>query len=519
MEKVAPFAQNTVAFTGVSVIPMDAERILDSHTVFVEDGLIAAIGPDGSVPLPGNTQIIDGAGAFLLPGLANMHAHLIEFDPDPRHLALYLAGGVTTVLSLNSQEEVFEWRQKSVRAGWAGPTILMSGPVIVGFPDDYRLLALGLRAAVAAGIVLAGALLLAGAVLAMRLVGGAAPAAEFAGRWAVPWLVVSALAAIVIVWRKLISLRPLAARFVPMAAVVETPSQARAEVKRQARSGVDCIKVYDYLDHDTYLAALKAAKAEGIYTVGHIPEKPDFVSAQEALEEGLSDVAHVDELTHEFLVDFKPETEGWVEWEIDRSKVAAIAGLVATHQAAVTATLVTNESVLLGLEDLDALLQRPEYAYVKAEKLEQWKTGGRFVRWQGQTKYRRKELRPLWMALTEALYTAGAPILLGTDSDVEGIVPGFSEHRELELMVEAGLSPFEALAAGTRNPARAAQKMGADHNWGTIEAGNRADLILLSGNPLDDVRNTRHRLGVMVRGRWMPQAELDRQLADYREGR
>jgi imidazolonepropionase-like amidohydrolase len=77
------------------------------------------------------------------------------------------------------------------------------------------------------------------------------------------------------------------------------------------------------------------------------------------------------------------------------------------------------------------------------------------------------------------------------------------------LLVEAGLTPFEALATGTRNAAQITGRMGADNDWGTIEAGNQADLLLLPRNPLEDVTRTQDRLGVMVRGQWFTQAELD----------
>jgi imidazolonepropionase-like amidohydrolase len=506
-----------VAFKDVTVIPMDSERLLNSYTVVVKDGRIASMGPSDTTEIPAGADVVEGQGMFLLPGLANMHAHLIEFDPEPEHLALYLAGGVCTVRSLNSQPDIFDWRKKIARGDWIGPTILMSGPVIVGFPPDYRLLAIGLRTVAVLGLTFGSALILGIASLLLLAFGGTSTAIQFARQAAVPWMLTSFVAAIVTVWRKLIPLRALAARVLPMAAVVETPKQAAAEVKRQARAGVDFVKPYDHLDRETYFAALHAAQQEGIYSAGHIPDQPEIVTVREALEAGLNEVVHADELSHEFLVDYDPEAWGLVEWEVATDRIEEIANLIAEHEAAVTATLITNEAVLLGLENLESLLQRPEYKLIKSETIAKWKSSGRMVRWKGQENYRRLHLRPLWMKLTIALHRAGVPILLGTDSDVEGIVPGFSEHRELELLVETGMTPFEALSTATRNGARIAKRMGVDSDCGTIEVGKRADLVLLSDNPLEDIRNTKQISGVVVRGHWLTRGDLDGLVAQYRE--
>ena len=87
--------------------------------------------------------------------------------------------------------------------------------------------------------------------------------------------------------------------------------------------------------------------------------------------------------------------------------------------------------------------------------------------------------------------------------------PGFAVHQELLRLVEAGLTNFEALAAGTRNPGITVERMVGDGNFGTVVTGSRADLILLPNNPLEDVSHTQERLGVMVRGMWFTQAELN----------
>ena len=115
---------------------------------------------------------------------------------------------------------------------------------------------------------------------------------------------------------------------------------------------------------------------------------------------------------------------------------------------------------------------------------------------------------PFLMTLTKALHDADVPLLIGTDITVEGMVPSHI-HRDLELLVEAGLTPFEALESGTKNAGISVARMGRDGSFGTVAVGQRADLMLLAENPLENISHTRNRIGVMARSQWFTQAELD----------
>jgi imidazolonepropionase-like amidohydrolase len=114
--------------------------------------------------------------------------------------------------------------------------------------------------------------------------------------------------------------------------------------------------------------------------------------------------------------------------------------------------------------------------------------------------------------LTGALNDAGAPILLGTDMGNPWVAAGFSVHQELANLVEAGLTPYEALRAGTRAPAEC---LDATDEFGTVAVGLRADLILLDANPLDDASNAARRVGVMTRGKWLSASELNQMLERF----
>jgi len=111
--------------------------------------------------------------------------------------------------------------------------------------------------------------------------------------------------------------------------------------------------------------------------------------------------------------------------------------------------------------------------------------------------------------MLKALHHAGARIALGTDSPQVFSVPGFSIHREMAAMAACGLTAFQVLQTGTRN---VAGYFGALQEAGTVETGKHADLILLEANPLQNVANVARRAGVMVRGRWVPESEIQARL-------
>lgn len=139
------------AITGATVIPMDRERVLRGHTVLVRDGRIAALGPDGRVRIPAGTTRIDGRGRFLLPGLADMHVHLL----DRSELLAYAANGVTTVLNLHGLGRHLAWRDSLARGQLLGPRLFTSGPIVDGDPPTRRTNVVVTTAAQAESVVVA----------------------------------------------------------------------------------------------------------------------------------------------------------------------------------------------------------------------------------------------------------------------------------------------------------------------------------------------------------------------------
>jgi hypothetical protein len=501
----------TTAFVNVNVIPMDTERVLENQTVLVEGDRITAVGPVGEVTVPDDAEVIEGEDAYLMPGLADMHVHL-EIDPNPDSLRLYLAHGVTTIRNLNSIPEHLVWREQVAKGELLGPTIYSSGNSIVGLPTEYAWVRFGPRIIVVLAPVLIGMLIW----LIIWLLAKFTPViANFGSsrHFILPSLAGLLLVDGLLVW--FIPLTTYVHMFVaPFASVPESEAEARQMVRDQYAARVDFIKPYDWQRRDIFFAVMDEAEKLGIYTGGHLVDTPEYVTLAEMVEAGQDEVVHADEFMSYLFVDFDPKNEGWVEYKVDMSRIDEIAALMAENDVALCPTLITNEMVLLGLEDI-GILQRPEYRVIRPDLMEAWHTSGRLINWRGQEAYRRSAWRPALMQLTKAMQVHGALLTVGTDVTVEGIIPGYSAHLELPLLVESGLSNFEALASGTRNAAQVAGRMGADSAWGTIEVGNRADLILLPNNPLEDVTHTQERLGVMVRGQWFTQAELDELVDEF----
>jgi hypothetical protein len=148
---LTPPAPAAYAITGATVIPMDRERVLRHHTVLVRDGRIAALGPDGRVRIPGGTARIDGRGKFLVPGLADMHVHLL----DRSELLAYAANGITTVLNLHGLGRHLAWRDSLARGLLLGPRLFTSGPIVDGDPPTRRTNVVVTTAAQAESVVVA----------------------------------------------------------------------------------------------------------------------------------------------------------------------------------------------------------------------------------------------------------------------------------------------------------------------------------------------------------------------------
>jgi imidazolonepropionase-like amidohydrolase len=453
----------TIAFTNVNLIPMTSETVVENQNVLVKDSEIVAIGDPDTVKIPAGAQVIDGKGAYLMPGLADMHAHTRISTQQwaqpwedtkiwPVHpLKLYLANGVTTIRDLNALEEPGTYPrqlQADIHAGRrVGPTIYTSGESLY-----------------------------------------ASPLGDPEGR-----------------------------------------------VRQNHERGYDLLKVFPYLTVDDFQAAMREAKKLGIYTTGHIPYA---VGLEGVLAAGMDEIAHVNQLDWEIIEPDRNRQLSPQEWEpyliqaalqkIDlsaddplgsflmgnASTLEHIAGELKTAGVSVCTTMVFGEVLYMKLFQPEVFLARLENKFLDPKYLAILRRG---EEWDQIQCWAMKGLCAIeydfdrW--ILRGLHEAGVQLLLGTDAiGGIGIVPGFSIHDELRILVENGLTPYEALLTGTVNAANVVERMTGEGNFGTIENGKRADLILVRGNPLEDITTIREPLGVMASGKWFSGEELSQLL-------
>jgi len=445
----------SVVFENVTVIPMDSERILEGQTVVVEDQRIANIGSSAEIEIPADAHVVDGGGKFLIPGLSDMHMHTFGSEND---LLVYLANGVTTIRIVGGDPPaILEWRDQ-IRAGTrVGPSIWAWWPHIEN------------------------------------------------GYWGDPG------------WVKEFQTRG-------GETYVNTPEEAEKLVAEMAALGVDGIKSHGVISSEIYQALLESAARHGLPIDGHAPydhancpSNPDCVlDRSESWDDfrtmGAPALAHVEELVKMVdLVDVDTR-------QASDEAIRQMAQDAADDGLWITTTLYLMRSIADQAADLEGTLAAmPEVKYVHPGVFDTKKWGP------GENYYVDVGSRPSWPGylaaqekMVPALNDSGGLLMSGTDASLAVVVPGFSLHDELETMADVGLSPYDVLRTSTYNPAL---YLGELEEFGTVEAGKRADLVLLEANPLEDITNTRQIAGTMVRGRWYSRADLDLMLeavaADY----
>ncbi len=280
---------------------------------------------------------------------------------------------------------------------------------------------------------------------------------------------------------------------------INSPAEAEARVRQQKAEGWDLLKVHPGLTREEFDAMANTAREVGIRFGGHVPEAVGLVHA---IEMGLETFDHIDGYTIFMDATNKPVTD---------AKLAEAVKLTIDSGVWVVPTMVLWE-MIYGVPDMAKMRALPELKYMPPAMVQNWinNVEGRLANPSFNQEAARHRIANR-MKLLAALDQAGARILMGTDAPQIFSVPGFSLHNELERMVEAGMTPYAIYRTGS---VAVGECFSDQDTFGLIAPGHRADLVLVNRNPLEDVSHLRDRAGVMVRGSWLSEADIQQELAE-----
>jgi len=419
-------AQKT-AFTNVTVLPMTGEELLENQTVVVEGDRIVTVTSAGAISIDEGTDIIDGSGKYLIPGLAEMHGHVPPTDPPanaPSYytdeyvehtLFLYVAAGITTARGMLGWPNQLQLKEKVNSGEMIGPNLYLAGPSFNGNS-------------------------------------------------------------------------------------INSPDQAVEKVRQQQKEGWDLLKIHPGLTRAEYDAMAETANEVGIRFGGHVPED---VGIEHAIEMGQETMDHIDGY-YRWLQQFEES-----EWE---SRMQNIISRTKEADVWIVPTQALWETII-GAADYDAMKQYEELKFIPPAVRENYNN---YIsnNIEDNTEEERQEAlkQAEWRRkLLQEMNEQGVRILMGTDAPQLFSVPGFSIHRELPHMEAAGMSPYEIIESGTIN---VGAYFSNEDNFGTIAEGQRADLLLLNENPLEDIAHLQNHAGVMVQGKWYSREMIDRKLEE-----
>ena len=439
-----------VAVEHVTLIDGTGSRARSDITVLLEGNRIRAIESSDHFRPPKGAQIVNGRGKFLIPGLWDMHVHIAGISADPLWskevlLPLFVANGITGVRDMGGDLKSLQaWRKQIDGGSLTGPHIVACGPML-----DR---------------------------------GGERPSPEISA--------------------------------------VRTPAEAQKAVLDLKSQGADFIKVLSSLTRESYYAVAQESKAQHLDLVGHVPYS---ITAAEASDAGQKSIEHI--FYSNLMFDCSTRADELRQRqreEMEKRSATGIAALISEanksyspERAAVLGQKLRANGTwlvptLIGIyplghfEELAKDTSRLKYLPTKLtrewtlEKLRK-QYPAKYVDFYGQQSD--SEVKILG-----DLHRAGVKILAGSDSLDLLNVCGFSLHQELALLVQAGLTPMEALQSATSNPAIF---LGRQNDLGTIEIGKIADLVLLDANPLDDIHNSTRIKAVFVNGKLHSYADIE----------
>jgi len=434
------------AILHVTVIDVTGGEPALNQTVLITANRIIAMGETGQIIVPPGANVIDATGKFLIPGLWDMHVHILQRERHKEFFPLLIANGVTGIRDMGSppdQIEAIKRLRKQIEEGDVlGPRIVAAGPMVDG-PNPM---------------------------------------------------------------------------FPELSVAVSNEAEARQTVRDLQSSGADFIKVYSLLPRSAYFALADEAKQRNIPFAGHVPES---VSALEASDAGQRSIEHLSGVRlacsanetelRQKLVEARSKSDASLLYQALRYVYAKSRETYSEEKAdALFARFVANDTWQVPtLVVARFVAQANSNPGEKTDVLQSNEMMNHNACAKGLTQDEFESVSTSAQSgfdLVIAMKRAGVKFMAGTDAPNPFVTPGPSLHDELELLVQAGFTPLEALQSATRNPA---EYLGRLDRLGTIEEGKLADLVLLDANPIEDIRNARKIWAVVLNGKILLRPQLD----------
>lgn len=423
--------KRNIVFEGVNIVSMDGSgKVMENQKVVVYNGKITHIG-DVRIKFKDEPLFINAKGKYLIPGLAEMHAHvppIDNLDPMKEVLLLYAFNGVTTIRGMLGHPRHLELRKKIETGEIMGPRFYTSGPSFNGNS-------------------------------------------------------------------------------------VQSPEMGASMVRDQKQAGYDFLKLHPGLTPEKFAAIAKTAKEVNIPFAGHVSFA---VGVWRAIDAGYASIDHLDG----FVESLVPGIENMSEQEtgifgiflakkVDTTRIPKLMTGLRDKKIWVVPTQALAERWFAPNEDAETLRNAPEMKYMSSQTLNQWVNAKNNL--MNNPRFDADEVNQfigIRRKLINACNRYKVGLLLGSDAPQIFNVPGFSLHHELRYMVEAGLTPYEALQTGTSNVGKYFNRP----DIGVIKVGAVADLVLLNGNPLQDINYTKNIEGVMLGNTWLSKEYIAQEL-------
>lgn len=449
---------DAICIENVSVIHPE-KGLTENQTVIVQGEKIFKVVQSAELKLSPENQIIDGTGKYLMPGLWDAHVHFAYMeDLAPSMFDLFLGYGITSVRDTGGQIDFVKmWKDKALENPNNAPRVMIAGPLLDGMPNVYD---------------------------------GSSPQ------------------------------RP------PLSVGLPTLDAVAKKVNELDSLGVDLLKAYEMLTPEQFVLIAKMAKEKDLKVTGHVPLSMDVISASNA---GLSSMEHMrnlelscasnaDELLQQrlqLLIAEKDSAGSILRSKIhDLQRETAVKNYDEIKANEVLAVLAKNQTWQIPTLALSAFLtnrhfENPEWdesiSFLPEVIAQKWKEGAASIKKMPVTPFR-IQYSDWSINMVKKIHEAKIEIMAGTDCPIALLTPGLSLHEELAMLVQAGLTPLEAIKTATVNPAK---YFNLQHELGLVQEGMWADLILLDANPIENIANTKSINAIVKNGKYFKKSELN----------